>query len=201
MVRISPLSRRAEPARTQAQVSVPPLDDEDRDARVGKPGHPAMGSPGESGTTIVKSSGDGQATYQSQNAPTRPIPDHLERTADMAEPELVVSPGFRPRASLLATLSLIVGVSAAMFVLTGTLAGYGILLGVFALVFSVFGLAATRQRHVAGKADALIGMLLGMAAMVAGLVALTGTYSWPNMDADTVERFRQWLDSQFAGRF
>ena len=64
--------------------------------------------------------------------------------------------GPKPRASLLATLGLIVAVAGAMFVLTGTLAGYGIGLGAFGAVLAVLGLMATRRRHVAGKTDALL---------------------------------------------
>ncbi|MEU9826716.1 DUF4190 domain-containing protein [Micromonospora chersina] len=107
----------------------------------------------------------------------------------------------RPRASLLATLGLIVSVVGALFVLSGTLAGYGIGLGAVGAVLAVLGLMATRRRHVAGKTDALIGVIVGLAAVVLGIVAMTGQFDWPTTDGDWVGRFREWLDSQFADLF
>jgi hypothetical protein len=117
-----------------------------------------------------------------------------------AGPEPVVT-GPRPRASLLATASLVVGVAAAMFVLSGVLAGYGIALGVLALVLAIAGVSATGRRHVAGKTDALIGLALGLGAVVLGILVLTGSLSWLTMDTQPVNGFRQWLDAQFANRF
>jgi hypothetical protein len=123
---------------------------------------------------------------------------------DRAEPVRPVEPttvGPRPRASLLATLSLVVGVAAALFVLAGVLAGYGIALGVLGAVLAFGGFSATRRRHIAGRSDALFGLLLSLGAILVGILALSGQYDWPNADADTVARFREWLDSQFIDRF
>jgi hypothetical protein len=131
----------------------------------------------------------------------------VDRTADSrpavdGEPTVVAAPpGPRPRASLLATLGLIVAVAAALFALSGTLAGYGIGLGALAILLSIGGISATAKRHVAGKSDALIGLLLGLGAVVVGVLAMTGQFSWPSTDGGTVEQFRQWLDSQFVDRF
>lgn len=110
-------------------------------------------------------------------------------------------PAKKPRASLLATLGLIVSVVGALFVLSGSLAGYGIGLGAVGAVLAVLGLMATRRRHVAGKTDALIGVVVGLAAVVLGIVAMTGQFDWPTTDGDWVGRFREWLDSQFATWF
>lgn len=120
---------------------------------------------------------------------------------DVDRPVEPVAVGPKPRASLLATLGLIVSVVGALFVLTGTLAGYGVGLGAVGAILAVLGLMATRRRHVAGKTDALIGILVGLAAVVLGIVALTGQFDWPTTDGDWVGRFREWLDSQFAGMF
>lgn len=117
------------------------------------------------------------------------------------EPEPPVTRGPKPRASLLATLGLIVSVVGALFVLSGTLAGYGIGLGAAGAVLSVLGLMATRRRHVAGKTDALFGILIGLAAVVIGVLAMTGQFAWPTTDGDWVQRLREWLDSQFVDRF
>ncbi|WP_433263922.1 thrombospondin [Micromonospora vinacea] len=128
--------------------------------------------------------------------------DHpVDPTPDVTTPEPPVTRGPKPRASLLATLGLIVSVVGAMFVLTGTLAGYGIGLGAFGAVLSVLGLMATRRRHVAGKTDALFGVMIGLAAVVIGVLAMTGQFDWPTTDGDWVQRLREWLDSQFVDRF
>ncbi|MEU9742451.1 DMT family transporter [Micromonospora chersina] len=147
---------------------------------------------------------------------TRTTVDHdLERTVDLdhdGRPDRPVDrdPAVervepvttkRPRASLLATLGLIVSVVGALFVLSGTLAGYGIGLGAVGAVLAVLGLIATRRRHVAGKTDALIGVFVGLAAVVLGVVAMTGQFDWPTTDGEWVGRFREWLDSQFADLF
>ncbi|MFC4147077.1 DUF4190 domain-containing protein [Micromonospora mangrovi] len=123
----------------------------------------------------------------------------VQRDLDRPVAPAVVGP--KPRASLLATLGLIVSVVGALFVLTGTLAGYGVGLGAVGAVLAVLGLIATRRRHVAGKLDALIGIVVGLAAVVLGIVALTGQFDWPTTDGDWVGRLREWLDSQFAGLF
>ncbi len=145
-------------------------------------------------------------TTGSDHTPERagPLGPDAARTDTMppvaAGPEPVVT-GPRPRASLLATASLVVGVAAAMFVLSGVLAGYGIALGVLALVLAIAGVSATGRRHVAGKTDALIGLALGLGAVVLGILVLTGSLSWLTMDTQPVNGFRQWLDAQFANRF
>lgn len=123
-----------------------------------------------------------------------------ERT-QTAEPDIVEPAGPRPRASTLATLSLIIGVAAAGFVLTGTLAGYGIGLGGLAVLLAIGGVSATARRHVAGRSDALLGLALGLGAVIVGVLAMTGQFAWPTTDGDTVVRFREWLDSQFVDRF
>jgi len=107
----------------------------------------------------------------------------------------------KPRASLMATLGLILGVASALLVLSGPLLGYGIILAVLALVVSVAGVFATRRRHVAGKSDALLGMVLSLAAIVVGVLALTGSLSWLGTDMQPVNSLREWLDAQFVDRF
>lgn len=110
-------------------------------------------------------------------------------------------PDKKPRASLMATLGLILGVVSALLVLSGPLLGYGIVLAVPALLVSVLGFLATRRRHVAGKSDALIGIVLSLAAIVVGALALTGSLSWLGTDMQTVTSLRDWLDARFVDRF
>jgi hypothetical protein len=125
-------------------------------------------------------------------------PDAPHRAPDE---EVTVVAGPRPRASLLATLSLIAGVAAALFVLSGALAGYGIALGALALLLSFGGMSATSRRHIAGKSDALFGLILGLGAIALGILAVTDQLAWPTTESDTVQRFREWLDAQFVDRF
>ncbi|MEH0929201.1 thrombospondin [Micromonospora sp. CPCC 205558] len=145
---------------------------------------------------------DVDSTTRRSDATDRVTTDRrLDPTPGVTTPEPPVTRGPKPRASLLATLGLIVSVAGALFVLTGTLAGYGIGLGAFGAVLAVLGLMATRRRHVAGKTDALFGVLIGLAAVVIGVLAMTGQFDWPTTDGDWVQRFREWLDSQFVDRF
>ena len=123
----------------------------------------------------------------------------LEQRPVDERPHAAVGP--KPRASLLATLGLILGVAAALLVLSGPLLGYGVGVGVIALILSLCGIHATGRRHVAGKTDALIGMVLALAAIVVGVLALTGSLSWMGTDMQPVNSAREWLDAQFVNRF
>ena len=104
--------------------------------------------------------------------------------------------GPRPRASVFATLSLMLGLAAALTVMTGVLAGPGVGLGLLATFAAIGGIAATSRRHVAGKGDAMIGMMLGLGAIVVGILAMTGNLPWLDTANDQVMRVRDWLDAQ-----
>jgi len=127
-----------------------------------------------------------------------PVTVEHERVTDEPAVEPV---GPKPRSSLLATLGLILGVAAALLVLSGPLLGYGIGVAVLALILSLSGIHATGRRHVAGKTDALIGMVLALAAIVVGVLALTGSLSWLGTDTQPVNGVREWLDAQVVSRF
>ncbi|MFF3857170.1 thrombospondin [Micromonospora sp. NPDC002575] len=152
----------------------------------------------------------GQATDRTAERPLpaernrasgRPLPaDRADAEGEARREPVPVVAGPKPRASLLATLGLVVGVAGLAAVLTGALAGYGIAVGALGAVLSVFGLLATRRRHIAGKTDALLGMAFGVAAVVLGVLAMTGQFGWPTTDGDWVQRLREWLDSQFVDR-
>ncbi|MEU2699700.1 MULTISPECIES: thrombospondin [Micromonospora] len=142
---------------------------------------------------------DGRPDRTDLDRDGRPDGTDTDRDGRVDRPEPYTTK--RPRASLLATLGLIVSVVGALFVLSGTLAGYGIGVGAVGAVLAVLGLIATRRRHVAGKTDALIGIAVGLAAVVLGIVAMTGQFDWPTTDGDWVGRFREWLDSQFGNWF
>ncbi|MET8150403.1 hypothetical protein ACIBSW_02910 [Actinoplanes sp. NPDC049668] len=130
-------------------------------------------------------------------------PDLKPPTREPARPDTdrPVVAGPKPRASLLATLGLIVSVAAALLVLSGPLLGYGIGLAVLGLILSLGGISATGKRHIAGKTDALIGMALSLGAIVVGVFALTGSLSWLGTDMQPVTSVREWLDAQVVNRF
>ena len=129
----------------------------------------------------------------------RPVAHRDADEKTLEQPPVVAGP--KPRASLLATLGLIVSVVAALLVLSGPLLGYGIGLAVLGLILSLGGIHATGKRHIAGKTDALIGMLLSLGAVVVGVLALTGSLSWLGTDMQPVTSVREWLDAQFIDRF
>jgi hypothetical protein len=147
------------------------------------------GTPTDPGTT-TENRGGATAVGRPTDAPTR---------GRDTTPEAPAGP--RPRASVLATAGLVLGVIAAGFVLTGILAGYGIVLGALALLISIGGFMATKRRHVAGKSDAMFGLILGLAAIVVGILVLTGALSWLGTNTDAVGQLREWLDAQFVDRF
>ncbi len=183
MVKIPSLSRRPESAQSRDEPR-----DETRDGRDGR--------------SDERDDAHG-ATYRSQPAITPGVDRKrkLDRAPEVDhQPAVTVPAGAKPRASLLATLALAIGVTSVLFVLTGTLAGYGIGLGVLAMLVSIGGISATSRRHVAGKSDALIGLALGFGAVIVGVLALTGQFLWPATDGETVQRFREWLDAQLLDR-
>lgn len=137
------------------------------------------------------------ATATAPTVVQRPVIDQprTEPTIRRDDSEVLAPVGPRPRASFLATLSLIVGVVAAAAVATGQLAGPGIALGVLAALIAATGIAATGSRYVAGKGDALLGLLLGLAAVVFGVLMVTGAVTWLSASADHVGDLHHWLQA------
>jgi hypothetical protein len=96
---------------------------------------------------------------------------------------------------MLATLSLVFGVAAALTVLTGLLTGPGVALGLLAAIFGIGGMSATGRPHVAGKSDAILGLTLALGAIVVGTLTLTGAMPWLTPDSNQVSEVRTWLES------
>jgi hypothetical protein len=167
------------------------------------------------GSTVAKPDDDTTTRFTTAGAAADRRADRGETRADRADEkadravaarrpvdQLDTAPaGPKPRASMLATLGLILGVVAALLVLSGPLLGYGIGVAVLGLILSLAGIRATGRRHVAGKTDALIGMVLALGAIVVGVLALTGSLSWLGTDTQPVNSVREWLDAQFVNRF
>ncbi|MFV2020460.1 hypothetical protein [Micromonospora sp. LOL_023] len=153
---------------------------------------------------VDRARADGTAVTDPATRPAPPGPRPEPPTREDSAPRPTPPPapaGPRPRASMLATLSLMTGIVGALFVLSGALAPYGIAIGVVALAFGLGGISATARRHIAGRTEALIGIVLALGTMLVGSLALTGSLSWLTTEMDTVSQVRQWLDSQFAGIF
>ena len=131
---------------------------------------------------------------------SRPVFPKSDETAVTAKTPPVMA-GPKPRASLLATLGLILGVASVLLVLSGPLLGWGIGVAGLALILSLSGIHATGKRHVAGKSDALLGMILALGAIVLGVLALTGSLAWLGTNTDTVPTFRHWLDAHTVNHF
>jgi hypothetical protein len=100
-----------------------------------------------------------------------------------------------PRASVLATVGLLLVLPAAAAVATGVLAAPGAALGLVGTAFAVAGLVANRHRHIVGRGNAIIGVVVGALSVIAGALAVTGVV--PGIDADTnqIARLVEWLDA------
>lgn len=120
------------------------------------------------------------------------------RVRTVSEPPAAAAP--RARASFVATLGLVLSVAGALLVLSGPLLGYGVGVSAVALLLCLAGVFTTRKRHVAGKTGAVIGVLLSLAAVVIGVLALAGQLWWLGTGTPTVPEFRTWLDTQFETR-
>ncbi|GIE93978.1 hypothetical protein [Paractinoplanes rishiriensis] len=199
-MRIPTFSRQTEPATAEAE-------------------RPATGTATATNTAPVRPRHDRDDTTEVRPAPTateRPLPPPPPRAvadtdktdtgrADSGKTVVTdrtpAAAGPKPRASLLATLGLILAVVSILLVLSGPLLGYGIGVAVVALILSLSGIHATGKRHVAGKSDALIGMVVSLGAIVLGVLALTGSLYWLGTDVQPVNNLREWLDTQFVDRF
>ena len=126
---------------------------------------------------------------------SRPVSPGDTTTTERERAERVVAQP-RPRSSGLATIGLIAGVLAVAAVATGVLAAPGVALGVVAALLGVGGVAATGRRHVAGRSEALFAVLLGLAAVVFGILALSDSLSWLSSNTNEVSRLRDWLNDQ-----
>ena len=101
----------------------------------------------------------------------------------------------RARTSALASIALVLAVAAALIVATGVLAIIGVGVGVLALLFAIGGLSGTgrRYRFIAGRGEALVGLLLATAAIVVGILAITGVSPGFDTGTNVVEQLNDWL--------
>jgi len=110
-------------------------------------------------------------------------------------PQRLVAP--KPaRVSLLATVGLLLGITAAAATFTGRLAWVGVAAGAVAIVLSLAGVVAGARPHVAGRGLGTLGVLFGVVAIAFGVLAMTHTVSWLDSNVDTVGHIRHWFDTR-----
>lgn len=141
----------------------------------------------------------GRDQHDSDSEHTLKIEKATERAAgeirDAAARAAADRAHIRARTSALAGVGLVLGVVAALAVATGALVVLGVAVGVLALLVALGGLAATGRRHpyLAGRIEALVGVLLAIAAVVVGILGITGVIPALDADANHVERLRDVL--------
>jgi uncharacterized membrane protein YphA (DoxX/SURF4 family) len=102
------------------------------------------------------------------------------------------APQMPSRVSLWAAGGALIGVVAICATVTGLLAPVGAAIGVVATLASLIGLRTT-GRHLAGHGLAIVGVFVGLAAIVIGAFAVTRHYAWPNSTVDEIARWHSWL--------
>src|SRR5256714_6185629 len=123
----------------------------------------------------------------------RPTTDEtvVERPVEPAAPRWV-------RVSAMATLGLVVGLLALAATLTGLLAPVGVAVGVVGGAISAGGLVGASRRGVTGHSVALLGLLLSIAAIVLGVMAIGGYLPWLDSRTDEVAKLRDWLNAHLS---
>jgi hypothetical protein len=118
------------------------------------------------------------------------------------KPEAPVAPTPVPqkvvpaRASMTATLGVVLGVAGVAMALTGLLAPFGIVVGAVGVLLSLAGMSAGRRPNVAGRGLGALGLLVSAAAIVLAVLAMVHTTSWLDSDVDQVAKLRDWINVQ-----
>jgi len=134
------------------------------------------------------------AVREHDTATMRPTIDREPVTEPATEPVPVrQAPA---RVSLLATFGVILGVAGVAAALSGLLAPWAIPVGALGLLFSFGGIIAGARPNVAGRGLGTLGVLIGGTAVVFGILAMTGQFSWLDSDVDQVARLNDWLDAR-----
>jgi hypothetical protein len=129
--------------------------------------------------------------------PTAPAVDRdHDGVDDRAQTRPAPQPKIRARASLFATLALMVGLTSVYAALTGRLAPVAIALGVLGLLLSFAGMSASGRPRIAGGGLSAFALVLSIGGAVLGVLAMYGSVPWLDSDVDQVSRLRDWLDTQ-----
>ncbi|GIJ47541.1 hypothetical protein Val02_44270 [Virgisporangium aliadipatigenens] len=122
--------------------------------------------------------------------------DGVDDRDEVAPPPAPAPQKIRARASLIATLALLVGVTSVYAALTGVLAPVAVVLGVIGLILSFGGMSASGKPRIAGGGLALFALILSVGGAVLGVLAMNHTTGWLDSDIDQVARLRDWIDTQ-----
>ena len=101
------------------------------------------------------------------------------------------------RVSAWATIGLITGLLAVAASLTGLLAAEGIAVGLISMIICLIAARFVRRPHLTGHSLVLIGLLTAMAAIVIGVLAVTGHFAWPNYHTNEIDRLHTWLTARW----
>lgn len=123
--------------------------------------------------------------------------ERTEPVAARPEPAAVAAP-VRAHTSLLAILSLIVGLTAGYAALSGRLAPVGVAVGVLGVLLGIAALAAVSRPGVTGHTVALLGLLFSIAGVVLGVMAIKHAVPWLDGGADQAAKARDWLDARLT---
>jgi hypothetical protein len=105
-------------------------------------------------------------------------------------------PVMHARASMAATLGLMIGLVGVAAALTGRLAPFGVVLGVLGVLISFAGVSAGRKPNVAGRGLGTLGLLVSFVAIAFSVLALTHSASWLDSNVDQVAKLRDWVNVQ-----
>jgi hypothetical protein len=64
-------------------------------------------------------------------------------------------------------------------------------------MISLIGWRSVRRPHVTGHSLVLVGLLSAAAAILIGVLAITGDYAWPTSDTNGIERLHSWPDARW----
>jgi len=132
---------------------------------------------------------DRDETPTERLGPTEPVTPVTDTTPD-------TRPVVRARASMAATLGLMIGLVGVAAALTGLLAPFGVVLGVLGVLVSFAGVSAGRRPNVAGRGLGTLGLLVSFVAIVFSVLALTHSASWLDSNVDQVAKLRDWVNVQ-----
>jgi hypothetical protein len=134
-----------------------------------------------------------KARPKTKDAANGRLLDDFDVTADLGLPQYRWA-----HVSKSATLGLITGIMALGASLTGLLAPQGAALGVLSVVICLVGLRAVDKPYVTGHGLVVLGLFAAVAAILIGLVAMTGEFNWPNSGTNEVDRVHDWLDENWS---
>jgi hypothetical protein len=100
--------------------------------------------------------------------------------------------------SLAASTSLFLGTAGLAAAFSGTLAPVGVVLGTLAVLCAGFGLVMAGRDRVTGHGVAVVGLLLGLAAVSVAALVMAGDLSWLHSTTDGAGKAREWLNHHFS---